>query len=522
MAMRYKNLHAILSILLALLCCLFPIFSVQAQSIATVSSYGIPTYHISPELVQSTLTYLNHSYRHATELDYGSERDKAQIYTISNQICKNCTTPQEKANAIAKWTKWHIRYENPVQKNSHFALNVYQNQSGQCMGFAEFMRQMMRAQRIPTVLVVGIQEDTTLLQIKDVSRAMQKGLWHAFVMSYYDGTWHLFDPIHRFYDLSNPEDIARHFLIGSVEGVAPTILSQYPDIFGTNRIVYHKGQSYAYARKGKWYSSYYVPKTLELPGTNINQRLELIGVPYLSTLPAKYVHSSETYPKKNELFSNGWFLWNHTLYHAKANGILYTNCLQQYQGHWYYLDSLGEAISCPPSLSQSSTWEGLPLIQTGTEVTLKSNWDKELRGKDWTITYNSSQPSVAEVTNQGLITALTPGTTLITATAKKGNQTISSMFSIHTINSQKSSFFIPYIGKRAGLIIQPNQKQSYLYQGGHRRTDFTGFYRIGKHYYYVKKGCWKPRNTFVWANQAIYRVHKGIVCSRLFHKTLGL
>lgn len=517
-----RLIQKVLSLILACLLFLDVGISSYAQSVISVMSYGVPSYPIAAELTQSTLSYLNQSYQNATELDYGSAKDKKQIKTVSDTICQDCHSDAEKANSIAKWVKWHIQYENPVQSNSHFMLNVLNNHSGQCMGFAETMRQSMRAQNIPAVLVIGIQEDTTLLQIKDIVKTMQKGLWHAFVMAYYDGTWHLFDPIHRFYDLTDANEISKHFLICSVEGVSPRLLDKYPDCFGINRIVNYHGKSFAYAKQKKWYSSVYSAKTMEIPGTNINGKLELIGIPYLDTIDAKYCNSSETFPKKNELFSNGWFTYQSNLYHAKPNGILYTNTYQSYQGKWYYLDSTGQAISVPSEMNQSSTWEGLPLIQTDSEVIMRPYWDSVLRKQGWNITYCSQNSSVAEVDNQGTITAFQPGTTEIVVTGQKEKQKVSSVFSVYTMASGSQSSFIPYQGKKAGLIFQSDSNTAYFYRNGKRVTNFTDFCKIGNHYYYIRNGCWQKKSQLVWKNHSLYWVKDGIADFRFFHHSLGL
>ena len=229
MMKREKNTFIrVISILLAAVL----LFGAAVPAAATAE----PMYETNRKQTAAALQYLNEMYLpngagFALTQEFGSRADQALLAALCETIVTGCETESEKAFAIANWVNSNITYDMQYEMVS-YPIDVYYEGRAVCYGFAMMISRLMRFAGIPAVVLTGMRGDMKNTVTAANFRTMLQGFSHAWVMAYYGGAWHLFDPLFDTLDLTSPDEMAAWYFCNNIEGVAPYYEGM--DMFLTN------------------------------------------------------------------------------------------------------------------------------------------------------------------------------------------------------------------------------------------------------------------------------------------------
>lgn len=226
---------------LLLLLAVMPVYAEKGY--AADSLYKINQQYTPACYEYMTRMYIRNYPAMGLEFEHGTKHDQQVLKQLADTVTTGKKTPLDKANAIARWVKRNIQYQQSCP--NAYAQDVFEKRTGNCYGYGVLMKALMRLAGIPTVMHCGIRGD----QVKVLNTAnlakYERDYGHAWVCAYISGVWYLFDPLFGEYGQTSQAYIQKWYFSERIEGITPT----YPGMdlrliygqYGASNIYYING-----------------------------------------------------------------------------------------------------------------------------------------------------------------------------------------------------------------------------------------------------------------------------------------
>lgn len=385
----------------------FPFSALAAESYAIT---------MTPQITDAVYSYLDEIYIEkfpelGLDFSFGTASDKEVLQKLSDILTQNCTTDEEKAQAIAGWADRNIQYKSYVDTTYYFPIDVFAYRTGNCLGLGLFISQVLRLAGVPAVFCAGTRGD-----MRDYIKLSEREIDHGWVMVYYNDTWNLFDPLFDVFGTTDREFIFRWYFTDFIEGVSP-----YYEGMNCNYVYYGDSIFYVDGRfvhyKNGMPASEYWGNCAE-GGSNLNG-----SVPYYTKNRYDsgngggdgFYHVEEPERKNSmindECYSGGWINYGDNLgYYTKSNGIIAGCTVKEYNGEKYYLPFGSSPLRLSGDADEYTLTWGAPTFILGEKIVAPEPlWVESEIANGRVITYESITPEIATVSNTGEITALSEG-----------------------------------------------------------------------------------------------------------------
>ena len=361
---------------------------------------------ITPHLTQALYDYLNDVYINrfpelATRMIYGTKKDKEVLTTLAQSITKDCKNDQEKVDAIAQWIKRNIKYVSP---SSAYGIDTFYERKGNCYSQSELIVDLLRSLGIPSAVTLGYYANMKL--IPPYGRIGG----HVWLFAYIDGKWELYDTVYNRYGLTDVDEINGHFYNEIVDGI--TLNYDGFDLSKTMLgidFLYKDGKFYAQTDEGN------VPDmTSYAYGQN---ELWLAAVIKQDNDNRTYLENPERKDAmvNGQLYTDGWLQTkNGTYVYCYENGMLANNTVMK-MGDKEYYTYYTNALDIQMSDDVYFLKKGYLNIKKGYEGSFVKfiETEKYENNTDYNIVYESSEPNVIEINQDGTIKCKENGTARI-------------------------------------------------------------------------------------------------------------
>ena len=369
---------------------------------------------ITQQRVEDHFNYLEDVYidrypEAALLVNTGDDRDREDLKTLAETITQGCATDTEKANAIDRWLFRNIVYD---VNTSAYASDTFYDRTGNCLSYANLMQFLLRSLGIPAVVGDGWRGD---MKTATVDLFNYEG--HAWCFVYLEGQWVLYDPLWIDCGTTDRDYIAEWIYLDTVEFVTPAYDGDNlpPEAYNKPKVYYTDGVWYNYndgAEMGYGNFTQYVNNQGYNFTTNQDEPENGIsdGWYYLDGV------SDKTQMKRGEIYRNSWISYGDyrtgehiKLTYAHANGMQIDGAVMEYDGKKLYMVRNG----CYPILADEEDYR----ITYGT-MTFKPGYTGPFIGKYWGSYYDtpdhfviweSQNPEIATVDENGILTAVAPG-----------------------------------------------------------------------------------------------------------------
>ncbi len=129
---------------------------------------------------------------------------------------------------------------------------------------------------------------------------------------------------------------------------------------------------------------------------------------------------------------------------------------------------------------------------------------------DKTVTFRSGDENIVTVDEEGKITAVAEGSTMIMVTATNGTESADddqTATCIVTVTAKKTS---PEIPEEGTALVKDDQGKQVYYKDGELQKDYSGLVNVGGTWYYVEKGILLENKTgFAEYEGGIFLVSEG-------------
>lgn len=430
--MKYKCKAGIIFVACVLMIWVRPV-SVSAEK----------AYTVTPQITEAVYRYLDEIYIQkypamGLEFMYGTGADKKVLETLANQVTAESQTEEQKAYAIASWVKRNIEYNTSV---SAFPVDVFYTRKGDCEGYAELMRCLMRLSNIPAVMCSGVRGD--MVNVVDTSEISQ--YWgHAWIMAYYGGTWHLFDPLFDIYDSTDQDFIAKWYFTNDMEGIAPYYSGMdLMLMMNGNAIYYMDGRFMNYAH-GQLASQYYGTSA---PGGHATAAF----VSYFAWCRHVdqygggdgYTYRENPQRRENmindECYTDGWINFGDTagndilFGYARPNGILAANTFRSYGGQLFFLGYSGVPLKVSGGEDDYTLTNGYITIKPGQTIYLEPMMMQYVLEHGGFYRWESQTPEIAVISDTGMITGVSEGLATLVGTVEYPDSAVAGLGGADTI-----------------------------------------------------------------------------------------
>ena len=413
--------HFFVTIMAAMLFVLAPIQTTYADS---------SRYTITPQITDAAYDYLTEIYieknpEMGLEFTYGGPQEKEVLTTLANTITKDFSTDKEKAMEIAKWVSRNIEYSSMFSGTYYFPIDVFHERSGNCLGYSLLISQLMRLEGIPAVMCAGDRGD--MVNVLTVENSFDVG--HAWVMAYFDGQWHLYDPLFGEYDVTDRDYISKWYSFYDMEGVSPyceNIDLRY--ICNDSTIFYINGRFMCYAGGmpgSEFYQGNYGG------GKNFNMAIFYDAYPKTISTGYSYVDAPSRYDAMltDEAFTNGWISYDDGILQLQRyNGTTVANTFRYKDGQYYFLDSGGSALALSENPQDYCLTNGRLTLGIGETRKLTPYFAERELSHGRVLSWESLTPDTVEVDQEGNITTLAEGYATVNVVSKEPDNSDTSFF----------------------------------------------------------------------------------------------
>ena len=347
--------------------------------------------------------------------EYGGEGDKKVLSDLVDSLTKNCASDEEKARLLSLWVKRNITYDMDYSLCS-YPIDVYYEGRAVCHGVAMLLSRLMRLAGIPAVVFDGLHNDLKEIVTKENFDDLRTNKGHAWVMAYFDGMWHLYDPLWDEINVTDRDYWIRWYFCTHIEGVSPYY--DGADIELTNR---NMGLFYIDGRLIGIYEG--------VPQDHVEQFLLLNGMVYHANTKMRcpdgfndglqYVYTPEKRAEmiNTQAYYDGFFTYcGDMLFYADPNGINRSACVVEFEGEVYYLTSGGGEALRFSGCETRQYMHGMPVVLTGETVTIKRfddgrplEDDEEPYTYVYTVSEESDHPESVTINADNSITVTEPG-----------------------------------------------------------------------------------------------------------------
>ena len=326
-------------------------------------------YFITKPLTEASIKYMDEIYirkypAFGLEQLYGSAEDQLAVKQAAEIIVSKKKTSKTKVESIVRWVNSNINYNGTIMQMievAQYPAEVLREREANCVGYAMLMSRMMRSIGIPTVMCTGYYGDMNVYTVNKIENDTSI-LGHAWIFVYYDNIWHLYDPLSGVMDMTDTEQIARHYFIDSVEGVIPSYEGIHiDDTLLKSGNFYENGKFYNYFDGKKSDSDYTKMVNFMLVNfRNLGQKKNANdGMSYVVDPDRK--NQMEDY----ECYRDGWLKYGSEINrYTYPNGIMATHTFLEYQGKQLYMNNFGMIEILP---------ENTPLIKSYPAMTVGSS-----------------------------------------------------------------------------------------------------------------------------------------------------
>lgn len=403
--------------------CLIVIFFVLIQ--CQLVHAGTSCYTATPKITDATENYLTKFYiedypEMGLQMNYGSVTDRKVLTTLADKITANCDTKKEKANAIAEWTARNIKYKSFLDGTQTFPIDVFYERTGNCLGYSLFISQLMRSEGIPAVMCAGERGDMkNVLTLENSS-----SIGHAWVMAYFNGKWHLYDPIYGEYNVTDKTYISKWYFTKDIEGISPYYKGMDTTIIYEGDAIFYINGKFIHYAGGMPASQYY--KSNSEGGKNYNGVIAFFSKNRYKNANGgqdgfQYIENPERRNKmvNDECYTNGWISYNGSLYLAQPNGILVTNTIKTFGDKTYFFAFDGSTLVIDAEKAKSyQLIDGYIALKPGEKIKIMPTFAESEREQGRILSWKSETPKTVKVNQKGEITAVSTGIGTILVTSK--------------------------------------------------------------------------------------------------------
>lgn len=372
-------------------------------------------YQYTPEIVENTFRFLDEIYleKHP-EMGLrwlsGTKKDQQTLATLADIITASCSTDRQKADAIFKWVKRNIAYEN----SSQFSTDTFFYRKGNCLSMANLIRDLLRLEGIPAVVGDGFNGNMQTLTVETM-QGLSSG--HAWCFAHVGGQWVLYDPLWEPEGVTDRAYMAKWYFMDTVDQVRPIYNSRPP--FRTGSQIVYTGGRFMH------FEGYEVCTAIHsTTGFLLN------GADYTFTV-CTYPPSADINPDgweyvenperrlsmiPGEVFRGGWMTHgdDFLLEYVYENGLHPIGTVMEFEGTPYYLDG-GKKFRLLLEEDQYYLKNGVLCVEPGfSGRIIEPHWYTKYKDdKGYIIRWTSDDPSVATVDQNGFVTFLKEGSAFI-------------------------------------------------------------------------------------------------------------
>ena len=360
--------------------------------------YGIQNYCYDTAVAnyEATIEFLDEYYIQkypnlALEPLYGGEKEHKMFREIAENIVAKDIKHTE-PETLYNWMNENILLNGQYG----YPLDVYNFKSADCYGNATLLCELLRSIDIPAVVVTGYTGNTVsvltekMLEDEEVTK-------HAWVLTYYEGTWQLLDSaMDRM--INDKQEICKWYYTNDIDDG----LAIYSDLFNPNvndgSPCFKDGEFFIYSEgcllgRNTGYSEVIDPEWVFRVWEDFN----------LSGSGARYVDDNSEI--KMEFNKGGWINNGGGVRYFKNNMSVLCHYVMDIDGVTYAIGQNGEMFDISSLNGNYRIKYGYPIIDVGTTFQPQP----AIIGEIETIEWSSSNSNVITIDENGVFTAVGTG-----------------------------------------------------------------------------------------------------------------